>query len=418
MLHIHGSHVDRHGWIALGLTFLVLFVALGIRLSFGTYVTAWEQTFGASRSQISIISSVSLLVYGLGMPVAGRLADRFGASAVFAWSAVLIGAGLIASSFASSVEQLVWFFGVIASLGFCGASSVTASIALIRWFPQRWGLAVGVSSCGIAAGGMFLSPLSLYLIRTFSWQQTLLLLGLICLLILSTVIWLFFKDAPPEQEQPSERSTQPFTPGAPVTPAWPIGLALALSVPYMVCGFTDLGLFSTHFVPLAEGRGISPHIVALALSIDAAANLCGNLITGHLADRVSLSVLLSVMYLWRAIGLALLLNVSGPAAILLFAAINGSVEASNIAPTAALCVKLYGRDKMGSVFGLLMAVHQFGAAAGAFLIGALYTRSHSYNSGLIISIAILAVGSALSLFTRRIYGAPPHSSAPVTNASR
>ena len=177
-------------------------------------------------------------------------------------------------------------------------------------------------------------------------------------------------------------------------------LAIALSVPYVICGFTDLGLISTHFVPLAEGRGISPSVIAWALAVIATVNLGSNLITGHLADRVNLTTLLSVMYLWRALSIAFLVVASDPTSILLFAAINGMVDAATIAPTAALCAQLYGPGKMGTAYGLLSAAHQFGAAAGAYLIGALYVRTQSYGAGLILSVVLLVIAGLMIKLAR------------------
>ena len=171
MVTSRSSRVEKNGWIALGLSLLVLFVSLGIRMSFGAYVIAWEQAFGASRSQVSLVSSISLIVYGCGLPVVGRLVDKFGARLVFAWSAIIMGIGMTASSFAQTIWHLAWFYGVVASVGFCGASSVTTSVSLMQWFPRNQALAVGASSCGIAAGGMFLAPLSIHLINTLGWRE-------------------------------------------------------------------------------------------------------------------------------------------------------------------------------------------------------------------------------------------------------
>ncbi|MHB8766239.1 MAG: MFS transporter, partial [Deferrisomatales bacterium] len=198
-------------------------------------------------------------------------------------------------------------------------------------------------------------------------------------------------------------------PGAPPAVLWASGvvpLGLAIGVPYFVCGFTDLGLFSTHFVPLAEGRGFSGAVVAWALGVDAAANLVGNLVAGHLADRIRVPRLLAAMYALRALALVYLLRAADPASILLFAALHGSVEASTIAPTAALCAQAYGPGRVGAAFGAISAVHQLGAAAGAFLVGALYSASGSYGLGLGLAAALLAAGSALVLTPRPLAPSP------------
>jgi predicted MFS family arabinose efflux permease len=162
-----------------------------------------------------------------------------------------------------------------------------------------------------------------------------------------------------------------------------------------------LGLISTHFVPLAEGRGISPSVIAWALALIAGVNLGSNLITGHLADRVNLTTLLSVMYLWRAVSIAFLMVASGPTSILFFAAINGMVDAATIAPTAALCAQLYGPGKMGAAYGWLSAAHQFGAAAGAYLVGAIYVYTQSYHAGLVLSVVLLIIAGLTIKLARR-----------------
>lgn len=394
---------DRDALTALALSVLVLFAALGIRMSFGAYVTSWEEAFGATRSQISLVSSVSFVVYGLSMPLMGRILDRFGARMIFIFSAALTGAGLVATSFAQSVWQLVVLYGIVTSVGFCGASTLTASVAVMKWFPTRSAFAVGVSSCGIAAGGMFLAPLSVRLIHSAGWRPTMFWLGMGCLVIITALLWLFFKDAP-ETLTHGGTGDGAGTDTPSRTGMWPILLGISLGIPYFVCGFTDLGLFSTHFVPLSEGRGIPPEIIALALAVDSAANLCGNLLGGYLADRMSITLLLAGMYIWRAFGIMLLMGAGDPAALILFTVINGSVEASTIAPTAALCSKIYGKGKLGTVFGWVSTAHQFGGASGAFLIGLLYGKSGNYTQGLALSVGLLIIAALLTLMVRKFAG--------------
>jgi MFS family permease len=395
-------------WAMLGLSCLALFAALGIRMSFGAYVTAWETAFGADRSQVSLVASVSLIVYGLGLPLAGRLADRRGARSVLTGSLLFIGAGLIGCSAARSVWSLLWCYGIVSSIGFCGTSSVTLSVAVMRWFRYRRGLALGVTSCGIAAGQMILVPLAIFLIGRLGWRQTLLLFGIASSTLLPGLIWLFFRDAPSEQgegreEAASRAGTVPRKSAQPPArraqrvafPRWQ-WLPWFIVVPYFICGFTDLGLISTHFIPLAEGKGFSSEIIALAIGIDALANVGGNLLTGYLSDKVRLTLLLAVMYVVRAFGLIVLFFAQDPTLLITFAIINGSVEASTIAPTAALCGRVYGPGRMGTVFGLVSSAHQFGAAAGAFLIGVLFTRTGSYGQAVLGCVGLLLVAAMLS----------------------
>ena len=112
------------------------------------------------------------------------------------------------------------------------------------------------------------------------------------------------------------------------------------------------------------------------------------------------------MYLWRALAILFLISAGDPSSILLFAAMNGLVDAATIAPTAALCAQLYGPGRMGTVYGFLSAAHQFGAAAGAFLIGALFAHTRSYSSGLILSVVLLVIAGATIQLARQRKGTP------------
>jgi MFS family permease len=394
------SRTPRTGWVVLALSFLALFATLGVRMSFGAFVTAWESAFQVGRSEISLVSSISLVVFGLGMPVVGRLADRYGARAVLVWSYVLLGAGLTGCYFARSLVHLVFLYGIVASLGLCGGSSVVVSVAVLKWFPKRRTLAMSVTSCGIAAGQMVLAPLSLFLIRSYGWRETLALYGLCSLLLFSGLTWALFQDAPAEPSVPPKGAAHPGQASLRAPEAVPWWVGALIVVPYFFCGFTDLGFFATHFIPLAQGRGFIAALIASAVSLQAAANLGGNLLVGHLADRVRIPALLGTIYLIRAGTFAILYFASDPAALLVYALVNGIVDASTIAPTATLIAQTYGPGKVGTVFGLFSACHHFGGAAGAYAAGILFTGTGNYAGAIVLAAILLAFGATLCWIPR------------------
>lgn len=387
-------------WIVLGLSFLALFATLGVRMSFGAFVTAWESAFHVGRSEISLVSSISLVIYGLGMPVVGRLADRYGPRTVLVWSYLLMGVGLCGCYFARSVWHLVFLYSIVASFGFCGGSSVTVSVAVLKWFPQRKSLAMSVTSCGIAAGQMLIAPLSLYLIRSVGWRETLVAYGLCSLFVLSGVTWAFYREAPADPPRRAGGSAAKADGGLSAAGIVPVWVTLLIVVPYFICGFTDLGFFATHFIPLAQGRSFAPAIVASTVGLQAAANLCGNLLMGHLGDKVRIPVLLGAAYLIRAVSFAILYAAGDARVLLVYALVNGIVDASTIAPTASLLAQTYGPARMGTVFGLFSACHHFGGASGAFVAGALFAGTGSYTGAIILAGALLCFSATLCWIPR------------------
>lgn len=158
----------HYAWIIVFITFLILLAVQGVRLSFGAFVEPWEREFSLDRGTISLISTLSFVVYGISQPVIGRLVDRWGARAVLSWSTLLTGISIFSTCFITSPWQLFLLYGLGVSLGVGGASNVATSVLVVNWFSKKRGLAFGVMEAGFGAGQMLLVPGSLMLIHWFS----------------------------------------------------------------------------------------------------------------------------------------------------------------------------------------------------------------------------------------------------------
>lgn len=428
-----------YGWVLAGLCFLALLGSTGQRAAFGAYVTALERAFGASRAEVSLVSSVSLVVYGLGLPLAGRLAEQYGARMVLAASMALLAIGCGGAYLTRTIGELTLAYGVVASLGFAGASNVTIAVAVAHAFRERRGFVMGLAVSGQAVGQMLLVPLTIFLVHTVGWRLSLVVMGLGFLLLTPVFAFWFDErqsrkdavtarqraggakaegavgvDGPGCRDAGQRRGGQAVGVGQAVgmgqapTPAEPGWLTLArdgriwlLVVPYFICGFTDIGLIRTHFIPLAEGRGFSPEVIAAAISLLAAVTLGSTIASGYLTDRVRLGRLLSGVYLVRALAIGLLYFAQTPALLMAFAVLDGITDLATITPTSVLCTRLYGERRAGSVFGTVSAFHQIGAAAGSFVPGLLYEATGGYEQALVLSVAMLVVAGALSSLVER-----------------
>jgi MFS family permease len=164
----------HYAWTVLGLCFLAILCAQGVRLSFGAFVRPWEDAFDASRGTITLIGSLSFLVYGGSQPFVGQAVDRFGIRRTLAASTVLVAAGMALSAAAPGPLALALSYGVVASLGFGGASGVAASVAVTNWFTSRRGLAFALVEAGFGAGQLALVPLFLVAVSAFGWREALL----------------------------------------------------------------------------------------------------------------------------------------------------------------------------------------------------------------------------------------------------
>jgi sugar phosphate permease len=400
--------VRRHyAWRILALCFGAILFAQGMRLAFGAFVRPWEDEFDVSRGTITLIGSLSFLVYGFSQPFVGRAVDRFGIRRTLALSTLLVAAGLALSAAAQSPAQLALTYGVVASLGFGGASGVAASVAVTYWFTQKRGLAFGLVEAGFGVGQLLLVPVALALIPEVGWRSALLGGAALLAFGVAPVLWRYLRD------RPEQIGLLPI--GGPLPPA-ATGAALAeevgaagfrdlmrarafwgLAVPFFVCGITTTGLVDTHLIPLAQDRGIGTATTGLAVALLAAANVTGILASGPLADRIDNRLLLFGLYATRGASLVALLLFAGPQALIAFALLFGLVDFSTVAPTQWLAARYVRPQTVGLAFGCLNAIHQLGSALGAWIPGVAYDASGSYDGVLVVSASVLAVAALTCL---------------------
>src|SRR3954471_1030439 len=186
----------HYAWTVLLLCFFAILCAQGVRLSFGAFVRPWEEAFDASRGTITLIGSLSFLVYGGSQPFVGRAVDRFGIRRVLVVSSLLVAVGLALSAAVQTPWQLALTYGVVASLGFGGASGVAASVAVTYWFTQRRGLAFALVEAGFGAGQLLLVPLALAAVATGGGGAGVLGGGGLLAAVVAPVLWRRLRDRP------------------------------------------------------------------------------------------------------------------------------------------------------------------------------------------------------------------------------
>jgi predicted MFS family arabinose efflux permease len=397
----------HYAWTVLALCFFAILCAQGVRLSFGAFVRPWEEAFGVSRGTITLIGSLSFLVYGGSQPFVGRTVDRFGIRRTLVVSSLLVAAGLALSAAAQSPWQLALTYGVVASLGFGGASGVAASVAVTYWFTQRRGLAFALVEAGFGAGQLLLVPLALLAVSQAGWRETLIGGALLLAVVVAPVLARWLRD------RPEELGLQPI--GGPSAPAAEVHAAggpppvdglrallrsrgfWVLAAPFFVCGLTTTGFVDTHLIPLAQDRGIPSATTGLAVALLAAANVTGILASGPLADRVDNRLLLAGLYGTRALSFVALYFLAGGPALLAFALLFGLVDFSTVAPTQWLAARYVEPRTVGLAFGCLNAVHQLGSAIGAWLPGLAYDATGSYDEVMVTAAIVLGIASATCL---------------------
>jgi sugar phosphate permease len=403
------GQVRHYAWTVLGLCFVAILFAQGLRLGFGAFVRPWEEEFGVSRGTITLIGSLSFLVYGGAQPFVGRAVDVHGIRRTLVVSTLLVAAGLALSAASQTPWQLALAYGVVASLGFGGASGVAASVAVTYWFTQRRGLAFGLVEAGFGAGQLILVPVALATIPEVGWRTAMLGAAVFLTAAVAPILWRYLRDRPEDVGQlpiggplPPEQLVDDATGAIHGAVEGARGLLRSrafwgLGIPFFVCGITTTGLIDTHLIPLSQDRGIGAATIGLAVALLAAANVTGILASGPLADRVDNRLLLFALYATRGLSLLALLTFSDARALILFALLFGLVDFSTVAPTQWLAARYVSPRTVGLAFGCLNGIHQLGSALGAWIPGLVHDATGSYDGALVVSAAVLGVAALTCL---------------------
>jgi MFS family permease len=162
-------------WIVLACLIINLYVSSILFFGFTAFIDPLIKEFGWSYTQVSFAVSLRGMEMGIFAPLIGFLTDRYGARKLILTGILAVGLGLILFS---RTQSLLMFYGVILLLGFGagGCTTVVTTTVVATWFKKNLGKALGLMSTGFGASGVMI-PLIVWLIDTFQWRTTLLLLG-------------------------------------------------------------------------------------------------------------------------------------------------------------------------------------------------------------------------------------------------
>ncbi|WP_159914674.1 MFS transporter [Pantoea sp. 18069] len=398
---------DASRWMVVLLGFLTLAFAFTVRGSLSLAMPAWQAEFGWSRSAISGIAAVALLVMATVAPFAGHLVDRHGSRLllVAGLGAIGIGVGMvILARPGASAWLLPVGFAAVAAIGFGTIAQHVIAAAIAQRFDRHRGLATGIGTAGSTAGQLLLMPVLAWLMQAGQWRSAFWLLAAGCFALIPFA-WFMLREAGP-QAATNVRSTASHADARATSLGGNLGLILrspvfhAIFWSYAICGFTTSGVIETHLMPYAAICGFGPVPSATAYGVLSGLNLVGMIAAGWLSDRMHRPRLLAIIYVVRAVSFLLLMFVADNYPLLIvFAILFGLVDYSTVPVTASYIASRLGLKVLGLSMGLLSAGHAIGGAAGAWAGGAFFDWSGNYGVlwGLSTTMAIAAAALVVGL---------------------
>ena len=397
MSSLPAVHLSRRAWIMIAASAAIVTLAMGVRQSFGLYLTPMTMDLGVSRQTFGFILALQNLLFGAVQPFVGAYADKHGAGRVLIIGTLVYAAGMAISGMASGALGMGLGFGALVGMAMSGVTFVVTMGVVGKIVPaHKRTLAFGIITAGGSLGQFFVVPLAQGLIDAYGWRNSLHLLAVMLLLIVPLAFGLMGKRGAAVAARPE---------------GLPLNLALKqafgdkswwlLFSGYFVCGF-HVAFVGIHFPAYITDQGLSPSIGATGLALIGLFNILGSWLWGMWGGKYSKKHLLAVLYALRGVTIIVfLLTPLSPFSALAFASTFGFLWLGTVPLTNGLVAQIYGLRNLSALTGIVFFGHQIGAFLGAWLGGLLFDATGSYNLVWYISIGLAFVAALANLPIRQ-----------------
>jgi MFS family permease len=392
-----------YGWWVVAAFSVTTFMSTGVRHAVGPFLKPIVGDLGIDRASFSAVIALSLFLWGVFMPVAGMLLDRFSVRVVTSVGTLLLVVSLVLTAMVRNFWEFAAVYGVLVPLGLAGIGPVIASGVVARWFNKRRGTALSLLGSASMTGMSLLVPAVTWLILTTGWRITYMLIaGVILAIVLPLCLWVV-RDSPESVGLTADGVAQKA--GARATPLERVSNGEAvqtlafwqLAGSFFTCGFS-MSLLSAHGIPMLTDHGYTPMFASWALGVLGGSSIGFTVMLGALSDRFGRRPVLAAIYAGRVFIFAgFFLIRDTPVAILAVAVLGGVTMAGTGSMTSALTADIYGRFSVSSVFGLIFLVHQTGSAIGSWLAGALFETTGGYGAAFALACLFLMGAAVVAL---------------------
>lgn len=373
---------------------LIGMLTFGPRSSVGFFMTPMSHEFSWGRDVFALAFAVQNLLWGIGQPFAGAVADKFGSVRVICVGAFLYAVGLLVMRYSSTPLELNLGAGLLIGFGLSGCSFNLVLAAFGKLLPPEWrGIALGAGTAAGSFGQFLFAPFTVALIDQTGWQSTLMLFGLLMLLVIPLSLALSTRSFTPAEVPVAER--QSFRQA--LTEAFGHRSYILLVLGFFTCGF-QLAFITMHLPAYLIDRGMPASTGGWVIAIIGLFNIIGALSVGWLQNRFPKRYILSFIYFTRALAtVAFILLPMTTFSALAFGVVSGLTWLSTVPPTSSLVALMFGTRWLATLYGFAFFSHQIGGFLGALLGGVVYEHFGSYTPVWWLSVLFGVLSALINL---------------------
>lgn len=384
------------GWNIVIAASLLTLLTSGLRMSIGTFFLPIIEDLHFSRSVFSFIVAIGMLFYGIAMPIAGYLVNRYGTRNV-----LLLGTGIISvaafwSVNATSPLSFLLSFGITLSFGTACVSAVSFTQLISQWFTKQRGLALVLLTTGSMAGIAIMLPIFTFLISLLGWKLTLMAFSVVFALIAVPVAFLIIREKPQDEQAARVSAVSSVLPELSIVAVFKTWPFWQICVGLFACGFS-MNLIGTHGIPMLIDHGFDQMTSAYGIGMIGLVAIFSTVFLGYISDLVPRRYILASIYLVRGFGFIGLMLAASKWQLFTVAIIGGCVWAGSVSLSSAITADIYGVKLVGILSGLAYVAHQVGAMISTWLGGVAYEIYHTHwiafgSATALLFIAAIVVG--------------------------
>ena len=380
---------SAYAWARLLVSLLLMTIGGAGMYVAAVVLPAVQRDFSVVRADASFPYTLTLIGFGIGGILMGRLADRFGVMLVALTGAVGLGLGFVVAGLSTSLWQFSLAHGLL--IGLLGTSATFAPLVADTslWFTRRRGIALAICMSGNYLAGAVWPPVMQYFIDSVGWRQTYFGLGLFCLLTMAPLA-LFLR-------RPAPSGTSAAGAAAPALksarfvgrsdPARPLGqtpnrLQLLLCVAGVGC-CVAMSMPQVHIVAYCTDLGFGAARGAQMLSLMMGLGIVSRLLSGWVSDHIGGLLTLLLGSVLQGLALLAFLPFDGLVPLYVVSGMFGLFQ-GGIVPSYALIVREYFRPAEAGVrVGTVLMATLLGMALGGWLSGAIFDWTGSYRAAFV-----------------------------------
>lgn len=384
---------NKNRWLIL-IAAVVTNIALGAGYAWSVFQAALlEVNPDWSLSETSLAFSISFAMVPLAMIICGPIVDKYGGKQVVMVSGLLFGLGMFATGFVRSIPMLYLTYGLILGLGI-GAGYGTATALTVKWFPDKKGLAGGLTAAGFGAGSIILSPIATSMIGSVGISSTFRILGIVLLVVICSAS--FLMENPPAKSIKEDTNTVTETDKSYKEMLKESNFWILWAV-YTFAATSGMMIIG-HGANLADYYNLgSGTVIVMIVGL---ANTLGRIFWGSVSDRIGRYKTVVAMFIGSGIGL-LLLNFSESFGT--FAGILGLVLIALsfggfLGAFPGITAENWGSSQSAANYGWMFTAYGIAAVLGPSIASWIREATGSYSTALIIATAMAVLGLGLILW--------------------